>query len=275
MGSGVAKGHAARGVTPLRLSIKAGPSAVRAVCREAETCPCVSSAVPPLQWPQAFRWDRLERRLPSWSGYYAPTTGRLSGCLASLVAPPSHLCVEARGEILAWHVASHIFDLPFRCDAAECMRRPIGSRVHRERSQRARAKRPAHGRPTKHEVPQPSSSKVAMRVRDGPWRTQSTTVNTAGTRETFRITHPYHPLYGREYKLITYCDGWGNHRVYFHDDAGRLRKIPACWTDVVADDPFVVIAAGRSAFRVADLFTLADLIEVLQPQRRRRNRRSP
>ena len=168
MGSGAAKGHAARGVTPLRLSIKACPSAVRAVCREAETCPCEGSAVQPLQWPQAFRWDRLERRLPSWSGYYAPTIGRLSGCLASLVAPPSHLCVEARGEILAWHVASNIFDLPFRCDAAECMRRPIGSRVHRERSQRARAKRPAHGRPTKHEVPQPSSSKVATRVRDGP-----------------------------------------------------------------------------------------------------------
>src|SRR5579864_3265106 len=92
MGSRRAKGHAARGVTPLRLSIKACPSAVRAVCREAETCPCVGSAVQPLQWLQAFRWDRLERRLPSWSGYYAPTIGRLSGCLASLVGPPSHLC---------------------------------------------------------------------------------------------------------------------------------------------------------------------------------------
>jgi hypothetical protein len=53
-----------------------------------------------------------------------------------------------------------------------------------------------------------------------------------------------------------------------------LRKIPACWTDVVAEDPFVVVAAGRSAFRVADLLTLADLIEVLQPQRRRRDQRS-
>ena len=106
------------------------------------------------------------------------------------------------------------------------------------------------------------------------WRIQSTTVNTAGTGETFRITHPYHPLYGREYKLITYWHGWGSHRVYFHDDAGRLRKIPACWTDVVADDPFVLVAAGRSAFRVADLLTLADLIEVLQPQRRRRDPRS-
>ncbi len=88
------------------------------------------------------------------------------------------------------------------------------------------------------------------------------------------MTHPYHPLFGLEYKLVTYCHGWGSHRVYFYDDAGRLRKIPACWTDVVADDPFVVVAAGRSAFRVADLLTLADLIEVLQPRRRRRGLRS-
>jgi len=83
------------------------------------------------------------------------------------------------------------------------------------------------------------------------------------------VTHPYHPLFGREYTLVTYCHGWGNHRVYFHDDTGRLRKIPAGWTDVVGDDPFVVVAAGRSAFRVADLLTLADVIEGMQPRGRR------
>ena len=102
------------------------------------------------------------------------------------------------------------------------------------------------------------------------WKTRSTTPNTAETRDTFRVTHPYHPLFGREYRLITSCHGWGSHRVYFHDDAGRLRKIPAAWTDVVAADPFVVVAAGRSAFRPADLLALADVIDVLRPRRRRR-----
>ena len=58
--------------------------------------------------------------------------------------------------------------------------------------------------------------------------------------------------------------------MYFHDDAGRLRKIPAAWTDVVAADPFVVVAAGRSAFRPTDLLALADLIDVLRPRRRGR-----
>jgi len=101
-----------------------------------------------------------------------------------------------------------------------------------------------------------------------PWRSQSTTAKAAETSETFRVTHPYHPLFGREYKVVTYRHGWGSHRVYFHDDAGRLRKIPAGWTDVVAEDPFVVVSAGRSAFRVADLLMLADLIEALKPRRR-------
>jgi hypothetical protein len=34
----------------------------------------------------------------------------------------------------------------------------------------------------------------------------------------------------------------------------------------------VVVAAGRSAFRVADLLSLADLIEVLHPPRRGQRR---
>jgi Family of unknown function (DUF5372) len=72
---------------------------------------------------------------------------------------------------------------------------------------------------------------------------------------------------------VTYCHGWGSHRVYFHDDAGRLRKIPAGWTDIVAEDPFVIVSAGRSAFRVTDLLMLADLIEALKPRRRRRGSR--
>lgn len=156
----------------------------------------------------------------------------------------------------------------------ECIRTLLGSWQFLQHLRTTRAQAAPREPPSRHGDRSRFPSKAEGIFPSGLWRTQSTTVNTAGTRETFRITHPYHPLYGREYKLITYCHGWGSHRVYFHD-AGRLRKIPACWTDVVADDPFVVVAAGRSAFRVADLLTLADLIEVLQPQRRRRNRGSP
>src|SRR5260370_4153494 len=114
MESAAAKGHAVRAITPLRLSIKICPSAARAVCRAAETCPCEGSVVPPLQWPPAFRWDQPERRPPLCSGYCDPTTGRLSGCLVSLVARPWHRCVGARGARLVCHAPSYIFDVRFR-----------------------------------------------------------------------------------------------------------------------------------------------------------------
>ncbi len=36
------------------------------------------------------------------------------------------------------------------------------------------------------------------------------------------------------------------------------------WTDVVAGDPFVVVSAGRSPFRTADLLELAELVGELR-----------
>ena len=75
----------------------------------------------------------------------------------------------------------------------------------------------------------------------------------------FRITHPFHPLFGNEFTLAHYRQCWGEDRVFYLDEAEVLRSIPARWTSAVADDPFVVISAGRSLFRVADLLELAKL----------------
>src|SRR5213076_344541 len=85
-----------------------------------------------------------------------------------------------------------------------------------------------------------------------------------GACRTFRVTHPFHPLLGREFTLVTYRHNWGENRVYFHDDEGRLVSLPAAWTSVFSPDPFVVISAGRSAFRVPDLLELAQLLAKLQ-----------
>jgi hypothetical protein len=41
--------------------------------------------------------------------------------------------------------------------------------------------------------------------------------------------------------------------------------MPARWTSVEAEDPFVVVAAGRSRFRTADLIDLAALVRQLLP----------
>jgi len=59
---------------------------------------------------------------------------------------------------------------------------------------------------------------------------------------------------------------WGEERVYFYDEAGELKALPARWTDVGALDPFVVLAAGRAYFRPQDLLALADMLDGLRDE---------
>jgi len=61
------------------------------------------------------------------------------------------------------------------------------------------------------------------------------------------VTHPFHPLAGRDFEFVAYRQNWGEDRIHLHDEDGQPLSLPAGWTDVVAADPFVVIAAGRSA----------------------------
>jgi hypothetical protein len=63
---------------------------------------------------------------------------------------------------------------------------------------------------------------------------------------------------------VTRRQNWGEDRVYFHDDAGRLVALPARWTSVCPADPVVILSAGRSAFRVQDLLELAELMKGLR-----------
>jgi hypothetical protein len=79
-------------------------------------------------------------------------------------------------------------------------------------------------------------------------------------RRRFRVTHPFHPLFGREYELLQYRHFWSEDRVVYVDGTGPARSLPARWTSAVADDPAVVVAAGRSHFRVADLMELVKLV---------------
>jgi hypothetical protein len=75
------------------------------------------------------------------------------------------------------------------------------------------------------------------------------------------VTHPFHPLHGRELDLVTRRYNWSEDRVYFHDDEGRLKTIPAAWTSVDAEDPLVVLGAGRSPFRASDLVELVAIVK--------------
>ena len=78
------------------------------------------------------------------------------------------------------------------------------------------------------------------------------------------MTHPFHPWFGREFAFIAVRQTWGEDRVSFFDADGVQRSLLRGWTDAGDPDPFVVLAAGRSAFRVEDLVTLVDLVAELR-----------
>lgn len=77
------------------------------------------------------------------------------------------------------------------------------------------------------------------------------------------MTHRFHPWFEREFVFLAVRQTWGEDRVFFLDEDGTQRSLPAGWTDAVEPDVFVAMAAGRCPFRVEDLLALADLVEAL------------
>ena len=75
-----------------------------------------------------------------------------------------------------------------------------------------------------------------------------------------RIVHPFHPLSGREFVLVSERHDRHGDRVWYLDAEGGTRSVPRAWTDLAAPEPFVVMAGGRAHFRPADLVELAGLI---------------
>ena len=80
----------------------------------------------------------------------------------------------------------------------------------------------------------------------------------------FRITHPYHPLSGQDFEVVSHRKYFTEDRVYFFDESGGYRSIPAQFTSLAPQDPFVVMSAGRSHFRTEDLLELAKVLEKLR-----------
>jgi hypothetical protein len=82
-----------------------------------------------------------------------------------------------------------------------------------------------------------------------------------------RVTHPFHPLFGRELEFVKRRRNWRADRVYVVEPDGSLLSLPVEWTDVAAEDPFVVVAAGRSPFHTAGLLELAELVDRIRIER--------
>jgi hypothetical protein len=75
------------------------------------------------------------------------------------------------------------------------------------------------------------------------------------------VTHPFHPWCGRDFVLVGVRQSWAEDRVFFLDADGVQYSLPVGWTDAASPDVFVVVAAGRSPFRLVDLLALAQLID--------------
>jgi hypothetical protein len=75
----------------------------------------------------------------------------------------------------------------------------------------------------------------------------------------FRIIHPFHPLHGVEYELVSRKLTWGEDRIFYYAPSGKLKSMLTNVTDVVPIDAFDRLSAGRSAFRVDDLLELRRL----------------
>jgi hypothetical protein len=67
-----------------------------------------------------------------------------------------------------------------------------------------------------------------------------------------------------EFELIDYKQTWGEDRVYFYNSEEMLVRVPVYWTDIVPQEPFVEISAGRSFFRTEDLLGLWQLLDNLK-----------
>jgi hypothetical protein len=81
------------------------------------------------------------------------------------------------------------------------------------------------------------------------------------------VAHLFHPLAGRDFEFVACRQNWGEDRVRLHDEDGQLFSLPAGWTDAVAADPFVVVAAGRCPFTIDGLLAVADLIDRFRARR--------
>src|SRR5580692_7100663 len=91
---------------------------------------------------------------------------------------------------------------------------------------------------------------------------------TAEGNRRFRITHPFHSLSGKQFDLVEHRCIFAESYLYFHDECGYLRVIPAVWTDFVKADVLVEVAGGRSPLHAGCLLELAELVQHLAERRR-------
>jgi hypothetical protein len=83
----------------------------------------------------------------------------------------------------------------------------------------------------------------------------------------FTITHPFHPLCGHSFELLSQSQAWGEERVYFADpQTHQIRSLPLAWTSLALPDPFLVVAAGKAVLRFEDIGPLNQMLKAYQKE---------
>ena len=82
-----------------------------------------------------------------------------------------------------------------------------------------------------------------------------------------RVTHPFHPLSGRQFACVGERYNRYGKRLLIRVDDVTVRSVAPQWTDLVPPDPEIVMGGYRGLFRIADLLELAKLVEELNRRR--------
>jgi hypothetical protein len=78
-----------------------------------------------------------------------------------------------------------------------------------------------------------------------------------------RVTHPFHPFCGQKLACLGERYNRYGRRLLLQIDDQTICSVPPQWTDLVAQDPEIVLGERRAFFRVVDLVELARLVERL------------
>jgi hypothetical protein len=78
------------------------------------------------------------------------------------------------------------------------------------------------------------------------------------------VTHPFHPLSGQPFACVGERYNRYGRRLLLQVDDQTVCSVPPQWTDLVAQDPEIVVSERQAFFRVADLMELARLVARLR-----------
>ncbi|MBA7637060.1 hypothetical protein ES703_44692 [subsurface metagenome] len=88
-----------------------------------------------------------------------------------------------------------------------------------------------------------------------------TTSFTSKLKQTFRVIHPFHSLYSKEFKVHEKKIFHHKEYIVFYNEQAEMQIIPVLWSSLSENkDIFKIFAKGKAYIRFNDLLSLVELI---------------